>query len=124
MIDLKRERSVQHMALVSAIRYSLSTHIWERKQRVAFVVNVDVLGVEALCTAQCMLGRSDPYSYQIHIEKCYAPTSRKQTMYITKYISLDKKARIYHLPTDATLLTMEWILVERSKMFADGAEII
>ena len=51
MIDLKREKSVQRMALVSAIRYSLSTHIWKRKQRVAFAVNEDVLSVEALCTA-------------------------------------------------------------------------
>ena len=41
------------MALVSAIRYSLSTLIWKRKQRVAFAVNVDVLSVEALSTAQC-----------------------------------------------------------------------
>ena len=41
------------MALVSAIRHSLSTLIWKRKQRVAFAVNVDVLSVEALCTAQC-----------------------------------------------------------------------
>ena len=41
-----------------------------------------------------------------------------------KYISLDLKSRIYLLPTDSTLVTMEWILVERSKMFTDGAEII
>ena len=41
------------MALVSAITYSLSTLIWKRKQWVAFAVNVDVLRVEALCTAQC-----------------------------------------------------------------------
>ena len=41
-----------------------------------------------------------------------------------KYTSLDLKSRIYHPPTDATFVTMEWILVERSKMFADGAEII
>ena len=41
-----------------------------------------------------------------------------------KYISLDLKSRIYLLPTDSALVTMEWILVERSKMFTDGAEII
>ena len=44
---------MQHMALVSAIRFSLSTLIRKREQRVAFAVNVDVLSVEALCTAQC-----------------------------------------------------------------------
>ena len=41
-----------------------------------------------------------------------------------KYISLDLKSRIYLLPADSALVTMEWILVERSKMFTDGAEII
>ena len=65
--------------LVSAIKVSLSTHIWKRKHGVAFAVNMDELSVEGLCTAQCWVAQLRTFIRSI-LKKCHAPTSRKQKM--------------------------------------------